>query len=249
MTLQDITRLKKIEKEALGSERFAGLGRITDQISHQIRNPIVSIGGFALRLAKDQVPQDEYSNYSRIIHTEAKRLEYIIDRLAEFTQMHPARYSPLTLSEIFDRVKNIFSDCSEGDPLRIRFPDPKTLPVTPLFGDLGPLVRAIQSIVQNSLEAISMKGEVSITGDIQGNQVIIKVKDNGEGILPEHVAFVFDPFFTTKFDYLGLGLTMAKRIIQEHKGRIEVHAAPERGTEVEVILPRERRREIRTRLL
>ena len=248
-TLHDITRFKKIEKEALGAERFAGLGRITDQISHQIRNPIVSIGGFALRLAKDQVSQDEYANYSRIIHTEAKRLEYIIDRLAEFTRVQPARYSPLTLAEIFDGVRNIFSTRPEGDPLRIKFPDLQDLPARPLFGDLGTLVRAIQSIVQNSLEAISMKGEVSVAGDIQDNQVLIMVKDNGEGILPEHLAFVFDPFFTTKFNYLGLGLTMANRIIQEHNGRIEVSAVPGEGTEVQVILPRERRREIRTRLL
>jgi len=249
LTLQDITRLKKIEKEALGSERFAGLGRITDQISHQIRNPIVSIGGFALRLAKDHVSQDEYANYSKIIHSEAKRLEYIIDRLAEFTQVHPVHYVPLTLADIFERVKNVLEASSEEGPPRIKFPNEKDLPDETLFGDPLPLARAVQCIVQNGLEATSVDGEVVLTGDIRDNQVLIRVEDNGEGILPEHLAFVFDPFFTTKFNYLGLGLTMAKRIVQEHKGHIEINGVPKGGTSVKVTLPRERRREIRTKLL
>jgi PAS domain S-box-containing protein len=249
LTLQDVTRLKKIEKEALGSERFAGLGRITDQISHQIRNPIVSIGGFALRLAKEQVSKDDYANYSKIIHSEAKRLEYIIDRLAEFTRIHPVQYNRLTLSDVFEKARGVFVSSAQETPLRIKFPDIKMLPVTPLFGDLDALVRAIQCIIQNSLEAISMKGEVNIDGDIEDNLVLIKVRDNGEGILPEHLAFVFDPFFTTRFNYLGLGLTMAKRIIQEHKGSIEVSSVEGGGTEVQVTLPRERRREIRTKRL
>ncbi len=249
LTLQDITSLKRIEKEALGSERFAGLGRITDQISHQIRNPIVSIGGFALRLAKDQVSSDEYANYSKIIHSEAKRLEYIIDRLAEFAQVHPVRYAPLTLAEIFERVKNVLEVSAEGEPLRIKFPEGKTLPTGTLFGDLDPLARAIQCLVQNGLEATSTSGEVVLTGAIRDDQVLIRVEDNGEGILQENLAFVFDPFFTTKFNYLGLGLTMANRIIQEHKGRIEISGAPGGGTHVQVTLPRERRRGIRTKLL
>ncbi len=77
---------------------------MTDQISHQIRNPIVSIGGFALRLARGKVSDEEYSRYTRIIHDESRRLEYIIDRLVEFAKVYPVCYSPLTLSEIFEGV-------------------------------------------------------------------------------------------------------------------------------------------------
>lgn len=248
-TMQDITDLKKMEREYLGSERFAGLGMMTDQISHQIRNPIASIGGFALRLAKDQVSHEEYTHYTKIIHSEAKRLEFIIDRLVEFAQVHPTRYSALTLSEIFEGVRNIFSIDLEGDRFSIKFPDSETLPVTPMFGDLPLLIRAAQCIVQNGLEAMPRGGEVTVTGDIIDNKVLIRVKDNGEGILAEHLPFIFDPFFTTKFNFLGLGLTMAKRIVQVHKGRIEVDTVSKEGTQVSIILPLQRRREIRTRLL
>jgi len=247
--LQDITHLKRMEKEYLDVGRFAGLGEMTDQISHQIRNPIVTIGGFALRLAKDHLSSDEYTHYSKIIHNEARRLVSIIDRLAEFTRANAARYNPITLSEIFEGVRNAFSHYSEEKPQTIEIEDPKNLPATVLFGDPALLIRAVQCIVQNSLDAIPGDGTVTITGDIADNQVTIRVQDNGTGILPEHLGFVFDPFFTTKFDCLGLGLTVARRILKVHKGEITIYPSGKGGTEVCISLPRDRRREIRTKLL
>ncbi len=250
VTLQDITHLKQMEKEYLGSERFSGLGMMTDQISHQIRNPIVSIGGFAMRLARDQALSNEYAQYSKIIHSEAKRLEYIIDRLVEFARVYPNSYAALTLSEFFEEARKACSAGSDGQAGAVQFPAPEVLPAKPLFGDLPLLTRALQCVIQNSLEAISQDGgRVTVDGSIIEDQVVVRVKDNGEGIRSENLAFVFDPFFTTKFNYMGLGLTMARRIVQEHKGRIDLDSVAGKGTEVRIILPRDRRREIRRKLL
>jgi len=195
-----------------------------------------------------KVSDEEYSRYTRIIHDESRRLEYIIDRLVEFAKVYPVCYSPLTLSEIFEGVKKAFKNNLEGNPVKIIFPDPEVLPVTPQFGDLALLIRAVQCIVQNALEAIPGSGMVTLTGDITGNKAVIQVKDSGGGIMSKDLPYIFDPFFTTKFNYLGLGLTMAKRIIQEHKGQIDVDTVPGIGTGVFILLPRERRREIRTKL-
>jgi PAS domain S-box-containing protein len=247
--LQDITPFKKMEQKQIESERFAGLGMMTDQISHQIRNPITAIGGFALRLAKNQISHDEYSQYTQIIQNESRRLEYIIDRLIEFAHVHSERFSALKLGEVFDGVRKAFETDLEGNSVRIIFPDAPTLPVTPLYGDLDLLRQAIRCIIQNGLESSAKTGELTVTGDIIHNQVLIRVKDNGEGILSEHLPFIFDPFFTTKFNCLGLGLTMARRIVQIHKGHIEVNSVPKVGTNVDIILPLDRRREIRTKLI
>jgi signal transduction histidine kinase len=91
--------------------------------------------------------------------------------------------------------------------------------------------------------------QVEVTGDFLENQILIRIKDDGHGILPENRPFIFDPFFSTKFNYLGLGLTMAKRIVQVHQGQIEVDSAPGQGSEFRLLLPKDRRREIRTRLI
>lgn len=248
-TMQDITYLKNMEKEHMGTERFVSLGMMTDRISHQIRNPIVSIGGFALRLAREKVSDDEYSHYTRIIHDESRRLEYIIDRLVEFAKVYPVGYAPIMLSEIFNGVKRALRNLFESSQVKILFPEPDDIPSTHLFGDLALLIKAVECIVQNAVEATPEGGEVNLNCSIVGNKVSIVVKDNGCGISPEDLLCIFDPFFSTKFNYLGLGLTMAKRIIQEHKGQIDVVSELDKGTEITIVLPRERRREIRTKLL
>jgi PAS domain S-box-containing protein len=248
-TLQDITHYKKMEKEYHESERFIGLGRMTDQISHQIRNPIASIGGFALRLAKGGIPREEAHQYTQIIHNEAKRLEYIIDRLVEFAQVQTPRYYAFTLSEIFEGIRKAFERDLSGKPQRLQLPEGETLPAMTFYGNPAFIIRAVQCIVQNSLEACSSQGEVTVSWEMKENQILIRVTDNGEGIPAEHFPLIFDPFFTTKFNNLGLGLTMAKRIVHLHNGRIKVDSMSNKGTEVSIILPKDRRREIRTRPL
>ena len=248
-TFQDISHLKRMQREYVDSDRFAGLGMMTDQISHQIRNPLVSICGFALRLAKETAPRDEYAHYAEIIQSEARRLESIIDRLVELAQVGKAGYRALTLPQIFEGVEKLFDARPDGLALRIRFPEPDTLPRLRLFGDERLLIRALECAVRNGLDALSGDGEVAITGEIIDHDVVIGVRDNGEGILPETLPFIFDPFFTTRFNCLGLGLTMARRIIQEHKGRIEVQSIAGKGTETRILFPIDRRREIRTKLL
>jgi PAS domain S-box-containing protein len=248
-TLQDITHFKMMEKEQFDSERFIGLGMMTDQISHQIRNPVAAIGGFALRLAKDRTSPEEFNDYTKIIQNKARQLETIINRLVEFAHVNPDRYFPLTPGDIFEGVKKGFRKKGEGILNRLQFPDPQTLSTAPLFGDLMLIIRAVQSLIQNGLEAGSNRSEVTVSCESLENEVRIRVKDRGEGILSEHLPFIFDPFYTTKFNSLGLGLTMAKRIVQVHKGTITVESTSQEGTVVSFILPRDRRREIRTRLL
>jgi PAS domain S-box-containing protein len=246
-TFQDITHLKRMEKEHLDSERFAGLGMMTDQISHQIRNPIVSIGGFALRLAKDQISPEEYSQYSRIIHSEARRLEHIIDRLAEFTSVHVIRYERLTLSQLFRETAQVLDGNLDAERVSLAFPDSRSLSDKPLFGDLSLLRRALECVIRNGVEAVEGEGQVVVQGEFSDNQVLIRVTDDGGGVAAENVPFVFDPFFSMKSNQVGLGLTMARRVIQEHRGRIELNSQLGKGTSVLLALPGDRRRPIRTK--
>ncbi|MCX8021555.1 MAG: ATP-binding protein [Syntrophorhabdaceae bacterium] len=248
-TMHDITRFKEMEKACEQQESFVGLGTITDQISHHIRNPIVSIGGFALRLAKEQLSREDYMRYTNIIHNEARRLEYIIDRLAEFTRIQAPVYGATTLSEILKGLKDGLSKFPKGMEEKIIFPDEKSLLGETVYCDLSLITKALLIIVQNSLESLKNGGEVRIEGKIENHLVSFYVKDNGEGISQKHLPHIFNPFFTTKFDNLGLGLTLAKRILEVHKGNIEVSSTKGEGTTVYITFPTQRRREIRTRRL
>jgi PAS domain S-box-containing protein len=247
ITLQDISRLKQMEKDKLEAERFAGLGVIADQISHQIRNPVASIGGFALRLAKDTISPADYSRYGGIIHGEAKRLEHIIDRLVEFTQPRSGEREVFSFAELFSRVSAIVDDRIKdcGGVLVVAPQD--RLPSLPLFGDLLQLTTALSSIVINGIEADSDANEVNLTGLVTDTTAVVEVRDNGPGVTKEDLPFLFDPFFSTRFGHLGLGLTLAKRIVEEHRGRIAIEPQETGGTIVRVLLPRDRRRSVRTK--
>jgi PAS domain S-box-containing protein len=247
LTLQDITCFKKMGEEQLETERFFGLGRMTDQISHQIRNPLTSIGGFAQRLAREPISREDCQRYTQIIQNEARRLEHILDRLVEFARVQPTRFVPYTLPEIFAGVEK--SVPSKEEAAALRWPDLEKVPNNTIYGNPDFISRAVQCLIQNGLEACSNQGEVMVTGELTENQILIRIKDNGDGILPENLPFIFDPFFSTKFNYLGLGLTMAKRIVQVHQGQIKVKSVPGQGSEFRLLLPKDRRREIRTRLI
>ncbi|HMK65502.1 MAG TPA: ATP-binding protein, partial [Thermodesulfobacteriota bacterium] len=214
------------------------------QISHQIRNPLTSIGGFALRLSREQTSRDDYQRYTQIIQTEAKRLEHILDRLVEFARVQPTPFVAYTLPEIFREAEKMVG--RENSPTH--WHDPNALADTILYGNPSLISRAVQCLVQNAVEACSDNPEISVTGEMKDHQVLVCVKDNGEGILPENFPFIFDPFFSTKFNYLGMGLTLARRIAQVHNGQIQVDSRPGQGAEFRLLLPKDRRREIRTRL-
>ena len=194
-TLQDVSRFKQMEKDLFYSERFAGLGKMTDQIAHQIRNPVASIGGFALRLAKEKVPYELYTRYTDIIYAEAIRLEQIIDRLVEFARVSSPHFRPINLVEIFQEVLKALALIQDADRSRIKIPSLEILPGTTLYGDPDLLAQAVHYLLLNSLEASSDQDEIEVSGKVRDDQVIIEVKDRGEGVLPEHLPFVFDPFF------------------------------------------------------
>ncbi len=245
--VQDISLLKKMERECHSPPRITELEKITDQLSHQIRNPIVSISGFALRLVKGHVSPEEYAKYSEIIHKESKRLEYFIDRIVELSKVHYIKFSKTNLKDIFKGLVNLYK--SQDGAYRVIFPDPITIPDEDIFCDPDLIIHAVTCIIQNSIEAIKDMGDIIVSLRVDEHNVTITIQDSGEGISPESLPFIFDPFFTTKFNNLGLGLTMAKRIVNGHRGTIEVASRLNEGTKVKLIIPKERRREIRRRLI
>jgi PAS domain S-box-containing protein len=113
-----------------------------------------------------------------------------------------------------------------------------------LSGDLPPIeidrdqvTRALMAVVRNALEAMPQGGKLVVGANCEGNDVVIAVTDTGPGIAAEHRREVFQPFFTTKPDALGLGLTLAREILQANQGRIEFDSQPGKGTTFRLRLP------------
>ena len=103
--------------------------------------------------------------------------------------------------------------------------------------DSDQIHQVLLNLLLNAQQAIDSKGKIEVTVERRGSTVAIEVKDNGRGILPDHLPSIFRPFYTTKGDGTGLGLSLARRIVEDHHGRIDVTSTVGQGTTFAVVLP------------
>lgn len=249
LSIHNISGLKSLEKTLKHTERVASLGRMLDDINHQIRNPVSIIGGFANRLAK-QAGTD--NRYTQAILDEAKRLEDLLDTLSAFSTLPQPKVRPVTFADLIQEITTNICPRAQatGCPLVISCPD-DLLPATVSI-DSPLLVQALAALVDNACEA-SEAGRQSVTLEIgpSGKSLPYRISiiDQGGGISPADRDKVFALFFTRKTRQRGMGLTLAQRITAEQGGEIVVESNYGHGTSVHLFLMAERRRAIRTRRL
>ncbi len=249
LSIHNISGLKSLEKTLKHTERVASLGRMLDDINHQIRNPVSIIGGFASRLAK-QAGAD--SRYTQAILDEAKRLEDLLDALSAFSKVPHPKVSPVTFEALVQKISSEVSPRAQtaGCPLLVRCPDdllPATVSIDPTL-----LIQAITALVDNACEA-SEAGRQSVTLEIgpSGKSLPYRISiiDQGCGISPDDRDKVFALFFTRKTRHQGMGLTLAQRIVAEQGGEIILESNHGQGIMAHLFLVAERRRAIRIRRL
>ena len=254
-TIQEIQRLKKLEQESLESEHWAGIGRMVEEIAHQVRNPIASIGGYALRLQKASGDSRKRQTYLNQILEETNRLDALVQRVEEYVQVPRPIFGREQVEEVVasaieplsrDFGKNGISFSIEAKGL-----DEDGY----LFIDRALVVKAVSHVVQNSIQAILERSrannkravKVSLLDD--GETVRVSVSDKGPGISKRNLQYVFEPFFSTRPDHVGLGLTLVRRIMWEHGGKTRVESHLGKGTTVTLYFPKDRRRKVRRELI
>lgn len=254
--VHDITKLKGLERILNKSERMIFLGRMLDDISHQIRNPILTIGGFARRLAKIDTPKKDYV---QVILEECMRLELLLTTLTEFIRLAKPDPRPVLLGSIVDEIRSVMEETVLGNGLRYETTLQRDLSgEEEVLVDMDAFKKAVTAGLLNAIESYQDKDRASGGGTVEFNiepsdqspwAFMFIIKDHGIGIRPSIMPHIFDPFFTTKTGHIGMGLTFAKRIQEEQGGNIEVRSEFNKGTSLYLYLASERRRPVRTRLL
>ncbi len=248
---QEIQRLKMLERERSEMERRAGLGMMLEGISHQIRNPIVAIGGYAQRLVKTSTASPKGNSYLLQILHETKRLETMIQKLEEYILIPKPTFQKEKIEEMVEAVLRTFSKKATEKGVSINLETRALKGEGDCFMDRGLIAKALSYVLENSLEAVGrlpMKKKagrltVSLFGD--GGNIGVSVSDKGEGIPKKNIGRLFEPFFSTRPDRVGLGLTFAKRVVEEQGGTIRVESRLNKGTTVTLVFPKDRRRIIR----
>lgn len=243
--VRDVTEIKNLREKVASAERMAALGEMAAKVAHEIRNPLLSIGGFARRLQSKL--KGEMQEHAKIIVEEVQRLEGILNDTLSFVKTARVQKRMVDINELFDNVAGLLEPALH-DSGNILIKDIK-VPIL-IFIDHDRIKEAILNIVTNAIQAtdkgtITIRADTTITYDnidLFGNraekkEVVIEVEDNGCGIKEEDIDRIFDPFFTTRAAGTGLGLSITKRIIEEHGGRIEVESKWGKGTKFTIYLP------------
>ncbi|MDZ7289600.1 MAG: ATP-binding protein [candidate division KSB1 bacterium] len=217
-------------------ERLATIGNMAGHVAHEIRNPLVAIGGFArslMRLAKDN---ESICHVAQIISEEVMRLERILANVVHFTKFPKPSFQLADLNAIVDEAFQLLQGEAEQNNVKLV----KTLaPDLPkLLLDSVQINQMLVNLMRNGIQSITKTGIVEVsTQRIDPHQVMLVVRDTGSGIPANVLENVFNPFFTTKPDGTGLGLAICQQIVNDHGGRIGVESQVGHGTTFSILLP------------
>ncbi len=238
VNFQDLTELRRLEKQTALQDRLATVGQLAAGIAHEIRNPLASISG-SIELLK-QAPQasEDDRTLMTIVHREITRLNALIGDLLDYANPRPQRPVELDLGVLVEETLQVargdqaFADveltCEVDQPLTIT-------------ADPAKLRQVLWNLVRNAADAASAGGKhVKVTARSGAVAATITVADDGPGIPPDQIARIFDPFFTTKSAGTGLGLATSHAVVAEHRGQIDVISTVGEGTKMVVTLPRSR---------
>ena len=228
--------LRSMHEQLVQSEKMAALGAMMAEITHEIRNPLVSIGGFTRRLAK-KLRDPEEKKYIDIIMSEVTRLEAIIhDNLSYIKEMSP-QLAEVDLNALVSDTLMLYEDELIQHGIRLERTLAPSHPV--LMLDAQQIKQALINIIKNAIEAMTTGGVLGITtSDLPETQeAALEISDTGPGIPAKVMHNIFNPYYTTKTLGTGLGLPITSRIIKSHLGRIEVRNRESGGAAFTIRLP------------
>jgi two-component system, sporulation sensor kinase A len=214
------------------SEKLAVLGQMAAAVAHEIRNPLTPIKGFLQLLSTEK---NLNPIFVTIILDELKRIEIIISEFLSMAKPHTEKETHVIVDDLVKQVIQLHQTQALMRNKEINLYMQETIP--PIMGDPNSLKQVFVNVIQNALDAIEEKGEISIKTYMEDQMVCVEIEDNGCGIPINRISKLGEPFYSTKEKGTGLGLMTSFKIIEDHHGEINVVSAEGEGTKVRIRLP------------
>jgi len=227
--------LQENQERLMSAERLAAVGEMAATIIHEIKTPLVSIGGFARLIWKTLPSDDPNLEYLTIISEEVSRLERVIENLFILAKPGPPDVKPDNINDVVEKTLLLISEKTEGAHIEINMSLDFGMPT--IGFDRNQLRQVLLNLLQNAIHAMPDGGTLNVTTRQKEAFVQVVVQDTGVGIPDEHLDKLFVPFFTTKPSGAGLGLSITHKILEDHNGFIEVTSQKDVGTTFVVNLP------------
>lgn len=230
------TIIRRQQGQLVEAEAFATVGEMSSVIAHGFRNPLAAIRSSAELSLGDDLP-DLVSGSLTDIMAETDRLEEWVKQLLLFSQSPNEDRSRVQMADVLQGSVEGFKSQSESRGIRVSYSPCDGLPE--VEGNDATLGQVISGLIANAIEAMPSGGHLDVGQRVTRDRrfVEITIADTGPGITPEQERMVFQPFVTSKSSGLGLGLALARRIVERHGGAIELARGEPRGTIATIRLP------------
>lgn len=217
------------------AEHLATLGELAAGLAHEIRNPLAGIAGVMDVIARDLAPSSPTREVLEEVKREARHIQRILSDLLEYARPKPPQMRLADLNATVEHAVNLARQQVASRPVTIEFRRAPGL--DSVEHDPAAIQQVLLNLLLNALQAIPEAGRVDVETAKKDSSAAIIVADSGRGIPPEHLPNIFRPFFTTKGEGTGLGLSLARRNVESHGGRIEVSSTVGQGSRFTVWLP------------
>lgn len=218
------------------AEHMATLGELAAGLAHEIRNPLAGIAGVMQIVGRDLPATSPACDVVKDVQEEVTRINRIVSDLLETARPRAPEYQLADLNATVDHAVSVARQQVLSKPIRIEFSKASDLPL--VEHDPRQLHQVLLNILLNAIQALDGAGRVSVVLSQSGNNAAsIAIHDTGPGIPAENLNNIFRPFFTTKGHGTGLGLPLARRIVEDHGGNLEVSSDLGHGSTFTLILP------------
>lgn len=245
IVVRDLSTEKRLHDQLLQFQKFPPIGRFIEAFAHEIRNPLVSIGGFAKKIDSQTEESFSYKKYLQAIIKDAGRLEKMLNEMEtylEFAKVHKPAFGRVDMVALLRDVVDKFNDTLSMSKITLYFSVAGSIPM--IYINNMYIRELFSTIIGNAIEVMPRGGDLFINLSQEGNLLITNISDTGQGIAGEHLDEMFEPFVRSETGMISFGLTKCYAIVLEHNGVIRVGSTPGKGTVFSIGLPVERRQRV-----
>jgi len=233
------TEIERLHRTQMSrAEHLATLGELATGLAHEIRNPLAGIAGVIEIIGRDLPSTSPARAVVKDVRQEIARINHIVTDLLQTARPHPPKVRRSDLNTTVEHAVMLGRQQALAKSIEISLVKDPSLPE--VEHDSDQIHQLLLNLLLNALQAIDLDGKIKVSVRQHGTAAVVEVSDNGRGIAPDHLPNIFRPFYTTKGDGTGLGLSLARRIVEDHHGRIDVTSAVGQGTTFAVVLPLQR---------
>ena len=242
LLVEDVTEQRLLEAQLIQNDKMASIGQLVSGVAHELNNPLTSIAGLTELLLERELHPDFPREHLRVIHDQAERAGRIVRNLLTFARKGVPEKAPVDLNDVAARTSLLIVYELQLHGIELE----QALCAEPVvvLGDRYELQQVLLNLITNAVQAVSglpagQPRNITVATARVDGEAVLRVRDSGPGVPPQHASYLFTPFFTTKApgQGTGLGLSLSYGLVKSHGGVLSYQPPPEGGAEFRIVLP------------